>query len=112
MTSSVTSTIRFLNNGYTQLGDLSPGIKIAFVTGTTSNSQGGTVNLTIPSSIDVNKIIGMFGAVSWDGAGGGFPPGSHLLFMQGMVGTFIGTAVISKLITKLRILLTFSVNRL
>jgi hypothetical protein len=66
VTSSVTSTTKIFNNGYTQLGEHARGVKVIYFTATTSASLSGETTVDISSyGIDPAKIVGVSGVVRW-----------------------------------------------
>lgn len=54
-------------NGYTKLGSAAPAIQMIKLTGTTHNSQGGTVN--IPHGLDATKILAVDVHVKYNNGG-------------------------------------------
>lgn len=70
---SVTTSVNIVNNGFTKLGELSPGgIKVAFATGTTSGSLSGETFIDSDTTIDPAKIIGFQCGVRWTTAPNGW----------------------------------------
>lgn len=55
--------------GFTQLGNAAPAIKVAYLTGTTAATEGGLTNISFAGITTRDKIISVSVMVDWSGSG-------------------------------------------
>lgn len=69
---SFNATVRFINRGYTKLGQDAPAIKMKKITATTSNTQGGSVSVN--TDIPLEKILSVQILAEYGSFGNMVPP--------------------------------------